>query len=426
MAFFLPFSLKTQKSSLRDKRFSYILFTFFMFFIPSLFILEGCQDNALQDAKALEPIPPQTVALMEQKGTNAQAPILIRTYKKEAELEIWKMRADGHYVLLKTYPLCRWSGQLGPKMREGDRQVPEGFYTITRDQMNPHSNYYLSFNIGYPNAYDRAHGASGGSIMVHGACSSAGCFSMTDQQIAEIYAIAREAFAGGQSSIQLQSLPFHMTAENFTKFRLDPNISFWKELKKGADYFEIAKSDVPVQVCGPHYVLGGTPSTLRDSTPAETCSTLKLDPAIAQALEVKEAKDMQHISTLVQDGVAPTQLVYQDGGQHPDFKDRISNVSRPETLGQEPTEVLLQQAQKTSESTKENKIQKKAENSLSSLLQATTETKAPLIAQNSPFSLEEAEKTPGLPQPLQVPLPPRRGQTTRGSIESPQRQAFLH
>ena len=114
--------------------------------------------------------------------------MLIRTYKKEAEFEIWKMKADGRYVLFKTFPMCRWSGQLGPKMAEGDRQVPEGFYKITPGQMNPVSQYYLSFNVGYPNAYDRAHGASGGSIFVHGACSSAGCFSMTDEQIDQIYA----------------------------------------------------------------------------------------------------------------------------------------------------------------------------------------------------------------------------------------------
>ena len=115
---------------------------------------------------------------------------------------------------------------MGRRVREGDTQVPEGFYAITPGQMNPNSNYYLSFNVGYPNAYDHAHGRSGTSIMVHGACSSAGCFSMTDQQIAEIYAIAREAFAGGQPAIQMQTLPFHMTPENIAKYRLDPEHRF--------------------------------------------------------------------------------------------------------------------------------------------------------------------------------------------------------
>ena len=178
---------------------------------------------------------------MEKNETSPSSPVLIRTYKQEAEFEIWKMRSDGRYALLKTYPMCRWSGQLGPKTREGDRQVPEGFYPITPGQMNPNSNYYLSFNVGYPNAFDRAFGRTGGAIMVHGACSSAGCMSMTDAQIAEIYAIAREAFNGGQREIQMQSYPFHMTAENLAKHRLDPNIDFWKQLKNGSDHFEVTQ-----------------------------------------------------------------------------------------------------------------------------------------------------------------------------------------
>ena len=107
-------------------------------------VLAGCQDSFSHRSQA--PIPTETLALMSQIGTDQDAPMLIRAYKKEAELEIWKMRSDGHYVRLKTYPMCRWSGQLGPKTREGDRQVPEGFYSITPAQMNPNSNYYLSFN----------------------------------------------------------------------------------------------------------------------------------------------------------------------------------------------------------------------------------------------------------------------------------------
>ncbi len=175
--------------------------------------LAGCEDQGFV-ARATQSLPDETLKLMAQKGVTKEAPVLIRAYKKEAEFEVWKMRPDGSYVYLKTFPMCRWSGQLGPKKREGDRQVPEGFYTITPGQMNPRSAYYLSFNVGYPNAYDRALGHEGGSIMVHGACSSSGCFSMTDQQIAEIYAIAREAFAGGQRAIQMQSFPFKMTPQN--------------------------------------------------------------------------------------------------------------------------------------------------------------------------------------------------------------------
>src|SRR5580700_5620550 len=155
-------------------------------------------DDALEptsNARAEAPIPQKTLALMDKIGTTASAPIVIRTYKQEAEFEVWKLKSDGQYALLKTYPMCRWSGQLGPKVREGDRQVPEGFYSIAPGQLNPNSHYYLAINVGYPNAYDRAYGRTGGNVMVHGVCSSAGCFSMTDEQVADIYAIARDSFA---------------------------------------------------------------------------------------------------------------------------------------------------------------------------------------------------------------------------------------
>ena len=143
-----------------------------------------------------------------------QSPMLVRLFKQEAELEVWKQNRSGRFALLKTYPICRWSGDLGPKVREGDRQAPEGFYAITPAQMNPTSAYYLSFNTGYPNAYDKALGHTGSELMVHGDCSSRGCYAMTDEQIAEIYALGREAFFGGQTSFQFQAYPFRMTPIN--------------------------------------------------------------------------------------------------------------------------------------------------------------------------------------------------------------------
>ena len=126
--------------------------------------------------------------------------MLIRIYK-EAELEVWKRSTSGRYVRLKTFPICRWSGQLGPKQKEGDRQTPEGFYAVNASQMNPKSKHYLSFDTGFPNAYDRAHGATGSALMVHGTCSSAGCYAMTDTGMSEIYALMRDAFKGGQKEI---------------------------------------------------------------------------------------------------------------------------------------------------------------------------------------------------------------------------------
>ncbi len=306
-------------------------------------LLAGCDDNPgipTTDERARVTIPPSTLALMESKGTSKSAPVLVRAYKKEAELEIWKMKPDGRYVHLKTFPMCRWSGQLGPKAREGDRQVPEGFYAITPGQMNPRSAYYLSFNIGYPNAYDRALGRGGGAIMVHGACSSAGCFSMTDKQIAEIYAIAREGFSGGQRSIQMQSYPFRMTAENLTKYRLDPSIGFWKQLKEGSDNFEVSRQEVAVGVCGKRYAFNASAADGSQLDPAGPCPVLKYDMAHAEVL-AKQKRDDARVAELVAQGAKPMRTIYADGGQHPEFAFRFANVSRPDALVQGPVEVAL-------------------------------------------------------------------------------------
>jgi murein L,D-transpeptidase YafK len=310
--------------------------------VSSAAILAGCDDEmASGSGRSLTPIPADTMALMEQKDTTPSAPVLIRSYKKEAEFEIWKMKADGRYVLLKTYPMCRWSGQLGPKTREGDRQVPEGFYTIAPGQMNPNSNYYLSFNVGYPNAYDRAFGRTGGAIMVHGICSSAGCFSMTNKQIAEIYAIAREAFNGGQREIQMQSYPFHMTAENFAKHRYDPNIDFWKQLKTGADHFEVTKAEPTVGVCGKRYVFDAKPANGDEMSATAPCPALKRDDSVEAAVAAKETRDNFEVADLVRQGVKPIELVYSDGGQNEQFRYAASDVSRPDALAEGPTEVLV-------------------------------------------------------------------------------------
>src|SRR5262245_1679842 len=172
--------------------------------------LAACQDLG-SIPKEIRPVSYTLVSRMDQLQMRETSPILIRMFKEESALEVWKQRADGRYGLLKTYSICKWSGALGPKKTEGDRQAPEGFYVVTPAQMNPDSHYYLSFNIGYPNAYDRAFGRTGTNIMVHGACSSAGCYSMSDADAGEIFALARDAFKGGQVEFQIQAFPFRMT-----------------------------------------------------------------------------------------------------------------------------------------------------------------------------------------------------------------------
>ena len=389
----------------------------------------GCQDALEADSgRSLRPIPSETLALMDKLGTSPSAPMLIRTYKQEAELEIWKMKSDGQYALLKTYPMCRWSGQLGPKLREGDHQVPEGFYTIAPGQMNPNSHYYLSFNVGYPNAYDRALGRTGGDIMVHGVCSSAGCYSMTDAQIAEIYAIAREAFNGGEPAIQMQSFPFHMTAENLAKHRLDPNIAFWKEIKNGADHFEATKTEPDVLVCGKHYVFGAHADHEVDAS-APCPANLQRDDQVEAAVAEMETRDDAAVAALVAQGVKPVKVVYQDGGQNAAFAGREDlDPSAPEALATGPTVIPLDNAGKPLPP-----VVKVAAAAIPAAAPAAaaTPTAAPAAAAAnapgaSPFGFLDAGKSffglggggapqpqlkvfePTQPIPTDAPLPPRR------------------
>src|SRR5664279_5767731 len=137
----------------------------------------GNGENSVPYGRSQAPRSEKTLAEIEAKQMDKDSPILARIFKEEAEMEVWKKNRNGEYALLKTYPICRWSGDLGPKKKEGDRQAPEGFYTITPGQMNPASNYYLAFNTGFPNTYDRAWGYSGSELMVHGDCSSRGCYA---------------------------------------------------------------------------------------------------------------------------------------------------------------------------------------------------------------------------------------------------------
>ena len=140
-------------------------------------VLSACVSTVLDvDVKATQPIPAALVAEMSRKSMSPSAPILIRIFKQESELEIWKRDRTGRFALLKTYPMCRWSGKLGPKTRNGDRQAPEGIYHVNAGMLNPNSQYYLSFNLGYPNKLEAALGYSGDALMVHGACSSSGCW----------------------------------------------------------------------------------------------------------------------------------------------------------------------------------------------------------------------------------------------------------
>ncbi|HXH04457.1 MAG TPA: murein L,D-transpeptidase family protein [Candidatus Competibacteraceae bacterium] len=200
---------------------------------------------------------------LQAAGLNLGDPVFMRIFKEEAQLEVWMQQQDGRYKLFRSYPICKYSGDLGPKQREGDKQSPEGFYYVTLDRMNPNSQFYLSFNLGFPNAYDRAHGYTGSALMVHGDCVSIGCYAMTDRQIQEIYTLAEAALKNGQPYFRVHAFPFRLTPHNLARHKNSPWFSFWANLKEGYDYFEQHKLPPEVYVEGLAYRFAPSAPTAR-------------------------------------------------------------------------------------------------------------------------------------------------------------------
>ncbi|MGB0929791.1 MAG: L,D-transpeptidase family protein [Chitinophagales bacterium] len=171
--------------------------------------------------------------------------VYFRAFKKEGVLEIWVKGWDGRFKKFDDYTSCASSGDLGPKRRQGDEQVPEGFYHISR--FNPQSNYYLSLGINYPNQADRinsTHSRLGGSIYIHGSCKTIGCIPLTNEKIKEVYLLAVKAKNSGQGKIPIHIFPFKFNNFSYAQQEKSkrsynyPLLSFWENLKQGYDYFE--------------------------------------------------------------------------------------------------------------------------------------------------------------------------------------------
>jgi murein L,D-transpeptidase YafK len=182
-------------------------------------------------------------------------PIYIRLFKEERQLEIWQQSGTGHYQLHTTFRICHYSGLTGPKIIEGDRQSPEGFYSLTPDRMNPNSRFHLALDIGFPNKYDKAHGRTGSALMIHGDCVSKGCYAMTDRSIEEIYAIVESAFATGQQAVPIHIFPFRMNELNMAYYNQSPWISFWQEMRQGYQLFEDNRYPPLVEVFDGQYII---------------------------------------------------------------------------------------------------------------------------------------------------------------------------
>jgi murein L,D-transpeptidase YafK len=302
--------------------------------IAGALALAGCYgDEGYQiPTRAMKELSPEMVALLQQKNMPKDSPILVRIFKEESELEVWKQDTTARYELLKVYPICRWSGDLGPKVKEGDRQAPEGFYPISPGLMNPNSNYYLAINTGFPNAFDKANNYSGAFLMIHGDCSSRGCYAMTDEQIGEIYSLARESFLGGQKAFQVQAYPFRMTAANLARHRNNPNMAFWKMIKVGNDHFEVSHLEPRVEVCDKHYVFdavqpAGSTKPVNFS-PRGPCPVYEIDPQIAGPAMDKQQNDEYQLAQLTKDNVATAPLdPGTDGGMNRVFMSRLENAT---------------------------------------------------------------------------------------------------
>lgn len=199
---------------------------------------------------------------LQSKGLKRGAPVFLRIFKADMELELWMKQGD-RFILFATYPMCYWSGQVGPKLKTGDHQAPEGFYTVSRGQLNPNSRWYRSFNLGFPNLFDRAHGRTGSYLMVHGGCASVGCYAMTNNVIREIWELINAAFDAGQQRFAVHSFPFRLTEARLAAYEDHRWADFWKDLKAGYDLFEATHIPPAVSVCGKRYqTVAGKPGDI--------------------------------------------------------------------------------------------------------------------------------------------------------------------
>ncbi len=251
-----------------------ILLYLLLFIAFILYILNPFTSTKQKPIKPLEPISKNTRELptlpmqpkekdlihidfslrLSELDAKVGNPVFVRIFKEESMLEVWIKSAD-EYVLFKQYPICAFSGHLGPKLKEGDRQSPEGFYKVKKYLLNPKSKYHLAFNLGYPNTYDKAHKRTGSYLMVHGECVSIGCYAMTNAKIEEIYKLVEQALKKGQKYVQVHAFPFRMSELNMAKHSENKWYDFWTELKEGYDYFEAEKLPPTVKVKNRHYTI---------------------------------------------------------------------------------------------------------------------------------------------------------------------------
>ncbi len=219
-------------------------------------VIAGDVPTSERAEQSIASVEPTLRRELSNQGLEYGSPIFIRIFKEPGVLEVWIKSNDGGFVNFKNYDICTFSGTLGPKLRQGDNQSPEGFYFVNAARLNPWSRFHLSFNLGYPNKYDRLHGRTGSALMVHGNCVSIGCYAMTDAYINEIYALSSAALESGQPFFRVHSFPFKLDSETLSKYSSSQWYLFWLNLKEGYDYFNEHGRPPDVDVSNGKYVFG--------------------------------------------------------------------------------------------------------------------------------------------------------------------------
>lgn len=280
------------------------------------------------------------------KGLKAGDDVFIRIFKSEFELEVW-MRSGNRFVLLDTYPVCHWSGTVGPKIHEGDKQTPEGFYEVTRRQLHLIGRHPRSLNLGFPNAYDKVNQRTGSYILVHGGCSSVGCFAMTNSVVAEIYGLAERAIKAGQERVHVHVFPFRMTEANMAANARSEWQPFWQNLKEGYDAFELTRMPPQIGICEKRYLVQPiAPGEVAAAGPLAVCGDSFA--AIAEWERQSKAARLQYSKWWRQQASLPSRSVFSRRFQSPRLPHRLATLPHPR-LPSPPTaatEPLAEQSQK--------------------------------------------------------------------------------
>lgn len=200
-------------------------------------------------------VMPELSVTLKKLGLKLGDPVFIRIFKQEKTLELWLRHGQNKFNLFRSYPICRYSGELGPKTRQGDGQAPEGFYEVGLDQLNPASEFHLSFNLGYPNRYERAQGWTGDYLMVHGSCVSIGCYAMGDAGIDEIYTLVEAALRNGQKRVSVHAFPFRFEGRHAGLLANSKHRDFWLQLEAGYSIFEQTRLPPRIYVRNRRYVV---------------------------------------------------------------------------------------------------------------------------------------------------------------------------